>query len=94
MGIRVFIFCDCCNPQGIRIVTDNHGFDRRNSDGRSWFEGSSREAIKMGWKTFGDNKIICPNCVESDIAKLMLSNQIDFREPRIEGEIICSQHET
>lgn len=81
MGTRVFTFCDGCNPQGIRIVTDSHGSDRRNSDGRSWFEGSAREAVKMGWKALEHNTIICPHCVASDIAKLMLSNQSGFNQP-------------
>jgi len=82
MSTRVFTFCDGCNPQGIRIITDEHGFDRRNSDGRSWFEGSAREAIKNGWKALGNNTIICPNCVQSDIAKLLLSKQTGFSKPR------------
>lgn len=65
------------------MVTDSHEHDRRNSDGRSWFEGSASEAVKNGWKALGNNTIICPHCVESDIAKLMLRNQIGFSEPRL-----------
>lgn len=69
MAVRTFVFCDICNPQGIRYVEQRrapkgdrpHG--RRVTDGRAWFEGAAEQAELEGWKTSPDgNRHICPRC--------------------------------
>ena len=68
MSIRTFIFCDICNPQGIRSIEfrrapregDRNG--RRLSDGRSWFEGSLPAAIENNWIADSTGQHICPAC--------------------------------
>jgi hypothetical protein len=67
--LRVIIFCDICNQQGIRYIEQQRSVQRgdvegrRVTDGRSWFEGSLEEAIGEGWSY--DNGIhICPRCIE------------------------------
>lgn len=68
MSIRTFVFCDVCNPKGVRIVEerrnpvgrDNPG--RRISDGRAWFEGSTADAEKAGWHLYVDGRHVCPRC--------------------------------
>ena len=83
MSIRTFIFCDGCNPQGVRNVYENEQYDRRNSDGRSWCEGSLEEAVKLGWEIFEENKILCPHCVASGMAGLLRYNQQRLNETQI-----------
>lgn len=68
MSIRTFVFCDVCNPKGIRMIeerrntkrSDNPG--RRLTDGRAWFEGTSVEATEAGWRTHTDGRHVCPRC--------------------------------
>lgn len=62
MSKRTFIFCDSCNPQGIR--TDNKGFlySRRACDARSWYEGDEKGASKIGWETTDEGLNVCPKC--------------------------------
>ena len=68
MSIRTFIFCDICNPQGIRTIEyrrspredDRNG--RRICDGRAWFEGNLPEAVLNGWKYNSTDQHICPSC--------------------------------
>jgi len=68
MSIRTFIFCDICNPQGLRCIEfrrssrlhERNG--RRISDGRAWFEGSISQALEAGWKVSNNNQHICPIC--------------------------------
>jgi len=68
MSIRTFIFCDMCNPQGLRSVEfrrrpRDERAGRRLSDGRSWIEGSSISvAAESGWSMNVDGKHICPVC--------------------------------
>lgn len=68
MSIRTFIFCDICNPQGLRSVEfrrtpreDGRG-GRRISDGRAWFEGNLSKAIENGWTSDLNGQHICPAC--------------------------------
>ncbi len=67
--LRVIIFCDICNPQGIRSIEQTRSVlrgdkeGRRLIDDRSWFEGSLEEALKAGWKEKGSEHI-CPRCQE------------------------------
>jgi hypothetical protein len=69
MSIRTFIFCDICNPQGLRSIEfrrhprrDRTG--RRLSDGRSWVEGNISSAVENGWSINSEGKHICPVCKE------------------------------
>lgn len=69
MSIRKFIFCDICNPQGLRSIefrrapriSERNG--RRLSDGRSWFDGDLSAAIKAGWVLTPDGQHVCPVCL-------------------------------
>jgi len=69
MSIRTFIFCDICNPQGLRSVEfrrrpRKERTGRRLSDGRSWIEGGSASvAVENGWSINRDGKHICPACI-------------------------------
>ena len=62
MSIRTFIFCDACNPLGLR--TENDGFlkNRRSNDIRSWYEGDEIEAANFGWSKTADGLDLCPKC--------------------------------
>ena len=71
MAVRTFVFCDICNPQGIRYVEQRrtpkgdrpHG--RRVTDGRAWYEGSTTDAARAGWKISTDGAHhVCPRCHE------------------------------
>jgi hypothetical protein len=69
MSIRKIIFCDICNPQGLRSIeyrraprANTERVGRRISDGRAWIEGEVEEAIKTGWLCTYDGKHICPAC--------------------------------
>ena len=72
MSIRTFIFCDICNPQGLRSIefrrsprtSDREG--RRISDGRAWFDGDMSHAIENGWSTDKEGQHICPSCKEAN----------------------------
>lgn len=72
--IRTFIFCDRCNPMGIRIISNKSDPTRRISDERAWFEGTTDEAKKEGW-IISISKHTCPCCIqkyESKSPKLQL----------------------
>ena len=76
MSVRTFIFCDRCNPQGIRNINrrnrstdENKG--RRNSDGRAWFEGSIEEGIELGWSINAQEEDLCPSCVKKCMSKVL-----------------------
>lgn len=75
MSIRTFIFCDGCNPQAIRTVYDNEDQYRRNSDGRSWYEGTLEDAMKLGWEMTKQGDILCPHCVDNGVAEELISDQ-------------------
>lgn len=69
MSIRTFIFCDICNPQGLRPIEfrraprKNDRGGRRVSDGRAWYEGSVYEAVEsVGWVIGNEGEHICPEC--------------------------------
>ncbi|NQZ53800.1 MAG: hypothetical protein HRT93_06045 [Piscirickettsiaceae bacterium] len=65
--LRVIIFCDICNPQGVRYIEQQRSTirgdidGRRVTDGRSWFEGPLDEALEWDW-LFEDGEHICPRC--------------------------------
>jgi hypothetical protein len=69
MTIRAIVFCDKCNPQGVRYIEargskrEDPRAGRRNSDGRAWIEGEEAEIIKNGWVSMSDGSHICPNCL-------------------------------
>jgi hypothetical protein len=68
MAIRTFVFCDVCNPQGIRYVEQRRGgkrdgtHGRRVTDGRSWHEGSLSDAAQSGWAIDRSSRHVCPRC--------------------------------
>ena len=68
MSIRKFVFCDICNPQGMRSIEfrratrHNERAGRRISDGRAWIEGELINAINNGWLCTPDGRHICPAC--------------------------------
>ena len=69
MTIRTFIFCDVCNPQGIRVIEYRRATrlgarpGRRMCDGRAWLESSVDHAIeKAGWIRTIEGLHICPAC--------------------------------
>ncbi|AMK78849.1 hypothetical protein EDE11_12462 [Methylomonas methanica] len=68
MSIRKFIFCDICNPQGLRSIEfrraprSDERVGRRLSDGRAWFEGELSLAVNSGWLCTEDGRHICPVC--------------------------------
>ncbi|MBS3954973.1 MAG: hypothetical protein KGZ88_18620 [Methylomicrobium sp.] len=68
MSIRKFIFCDICNPQGLRSIEFRRStrIDERNgrriSDGRAWFEGDVINAVENGWQITPEGSHICPAC--------------------------------
>lgn len=65
--LRVIIFCDVCNQQGIRYIEQQRNSQRgdaggrRITDGRAWYEGTVEEAEELGWLIDGDQHI-CPKC--------------------------------
>jgi hypothetical protein len=65
--LRVIIFCDICNQQGVRYIeqqrSTHRGDDggRRVTDGRSWYEGTFAEAEQLGWEVEADLHT-CPRC--------------------------------
>jgi hypothetical protein len=65
--LRVIIFCDICNQQGVRYIeqqrSTQRGDDggRRVTDGRSWYEGTFAEAEQLGWEVEADLHR-CPRC--------------------------------
>lgn len=69
MSKRTFIFCDACNPEGIR--TDNRGFlySRRACDVRSWCEGEDKDALDAGWVTTDEGLNVCPKCQRNGLGE-------------------------
>ncbi|MFW5451056.1 MAG: hypothetical protein ACKE9I_05610 [Methylophagaceae bacterium] len=65
--LRVIIFCDICNPQGVRYIEQTRSTlrgdieGRRITDGRSWYEGPLEEALEAGWD-HENGKHICSRC--------------------------------
>lgn len=70
MSQRTFIFCDICNPMGLRSVEMRRSIagrdprvGRRISDGRYWFEGGDAEAKQAGWVVVeSSGQHVCPVC--------------------------------
>lgn len=76
MSIRKFIFCDICNPQGIRSIEFRRApraeqrTGRRITDNRAWYEGDLKDAVKKAhWLCTPDGLHICPNCQKSNLGK-------------------------
>ena len=72
MSKRTFIFCDACNPQGIR--TDHKGvlYSRRACDVRSWHEGDEKEVVDAGWETTSEGLDICPKCQRNGLGEQVI----------------------
>ncbi len=74
MSVRTFMFCDICNPQGIRCPEQRRTSNRdgtggrRVTDGRSWFEGDADTAIlEYGWQGTAGGLHVCPHCAEREL---------------------------
>lgn len=75
MAIRTFIFCDACNPQGIRTINDGFQYGRRSGDGRVWFEGDIREASDIGWVSNAEGHNLCPKCYAKGLGNILAQKQ-------------------
>jgi hypothetical protein len=69
MSIRTIIFCDICNPQGLRAIEfrraprEDKRNGRRISDGRASYQGSIYEATTLGgWIISEEGEHICSDC--------------------------------
>jgi len=68
MSIRKIIFCDICNPRGIKTIEfrrmqrENESTGRRITESRAWIEGEINDAIENGWLCTPDGQHICPAC--------------------------------
>jgi hypothetical protein len=68
MSIRKIIFCDICNPRGLktvelrRVYRENENIGRRITEGRAWIEGEVSDAVENGWLCTSDDRHICPSC--------------------------------
>ena len=71
MSIRTFIFCDACNPQGVRTIDDGAELCRRNYDQRAWFEGHVDEADEAGWILTRQGLNICPRCQKNGLGDVL-----------------------
>jgi hypothetical protein len=80
MSIRTFIFCDVCNPLGIRCPEQRRDvhrdplIGRRHTDGRAWIEGDDKFAIDSGWDN-ADNHYVCPGCSERGLKVMDLGQE-------------------
>lgn len=69
MSLRSFIFCDFCNPDGVRTVDHRRrgprpfAAGRRRDDGRAWIEAGEAEAVRAyGWARTAAGGHLCPQC--------------------------------
>ena len=74
MSTRSFIFCDVCNPRGIRCPEQRRDASRKDiegrriTDARSWFEGDSEKAVSDNkWQAVVGGFHICPSCSEKGL---------------------------
>ena len=75
MSIRTFLFCDVCNPRGIRCPEQRRDMRRRDfmgrriTDARAWFEGDTAQAIEQGhWVEIEGGFYYCPSCVAKGLS--------------------------
>ncbi|WP_126454975.1 hypothetical protein [Sulfuriflexus mobilis] len=76
MAIRSFIFCDACNPQGIRTINDGFQYGRRNDDGRTWYEGDICEASECGWVSNAEGHHLCPKCHARGLGEILAETHV------------------
>jgi len=82
MTIRKIIFCDICNPRGLRSVEfrraprENERTGRRICDGRSWIEADIVDAVKSGWLCTPDGQHICPACQAAGLGGVGASTRL------------------
>lgn len=80
MSVRTFIFCDGCNPQGIRNIYNGVQRARRNSDGRAWYEGPLDEAVQLGWVVSKQGYTLCPTCIDKGLIEMFKDSDIDAND--------------
>ena len=92
MSIRTFLFCDVCNPRGIRTPEQRRDMHRREtygrriSDGRSWFEGDLEQAKSENWVAHDDGSYVCPGCAAKG---LRADNANREDKPRLRSFVFC-----
>ena len=84
MSIRTFIFCDSCNPLGLRTEKDGFIKNRRANDVRSWYEGDEQHAKEFGWTKTPDGGDLCPKCSGNESA-INISRTKDSSSRRFVG---------
>jgi hypothetical protein len=69
MTVRKVIFCDICNPRGLKTVElrrgehrENGSVGRRITENRAWIEGEITDAVENGWLCTPEKQHICPIC--------------------------------
>jgi len=75
MSTRTFIFCDSCNPLGLKTKNDGFTNNRRSGDNCSWHEGNEKEAYMLGWLKTANNGHLCPKCHKNMSEKDSLVNK-------------------
>jgi hypothetical protein len=72
--MRKIIFCDICNPRGIKTLEfrrgyrKNGGTGRRITENRAWIEGEVTDAVQSGWLCTPDDQHVCPICrIKNDL---------------------------
>lgn len=98
MGIRTFIFCDRCNPEGNHNIYVDDSHDKRNSGKRSTdkcnvYEGRLDDAIQLGWQLSEQGDILCPHCVENGMGMLLIDDRWDSKEIKRNINIYKHSHE-
>ncbi len=75
MSTRTFVFCDVCNKQATRLISNTSSINsrpsRRNTDDRAWFEGSVADSVKNDWYVTEIGENICPKCYENKYHELL-----------------------
>ncbi len=93
MSIRTFLFCDVCNPRGVRIPEQRRDMQHRNTqgrrvtDGRSWFEGDLKSAVNDNdWVSMDGGYYVCPICSAKG---LHADNMKRKSDPGLRSFIFC-----
>ena len=80
MIVRTFIFCDGCNPRAIRNVYHGVQRERRDSDGRAWYEGTLEEAVQVGWVVSKQGYTLCPTCIDKGLAEIFKDSEAEVND--------------
>jgi hypothetical protein len=82
MSIRKIIFCDICNPRGVKTVEFRRGYRKNGSTGRritesrAWIEGDVTDAVENGWLCTQNDRHVCPVCkIKNDLSLTLIASQ-------------------